>query len=99
MAEEQKPKAPKEPKAAKEPKERKKKSAESETKDGILVATSKAVGAAVGKIASAAVVAEPALKPHTLSSKVPKLQKKNKSRLPRRQKKALQKAAPTQVQR
>jgi len=32
-------------------------------------------------------------KPRTLSTRIPKLAKKNKSRLPRRQKKALQKAA------
>ena len=49
-------------------------------------------GAAPGKKAPLAEVAEPAAKPQTKSTKVPKLQKKDKSRLPRRQKKAQQKA-------
>ena len=39
------------------------------------------------------VLSEP--KPRTQSTKIPKLSKSNKSRLPRRQKKALQKAAQT----
>ena len=48
--------------------------------------------AAPGKKAPLTEVAEPAAKPQTKSTKIPKLQKKDKSRLPRRQKKAQQKA-------
>jgi hypothetical protein len=55
--------------------------------DGVLVVAAKTIGAAAGKIAAAVGVAAPA-KP-----KVPKLVYKNKRRLPRRQKKAMQKAA------
>jgi hypothetical protein len=55
--------------------------------DGVLVATAKTIGAAAGKIAAAVGVTAPA-KP-----KVPKLADRQKSRLPRRQKKAAQKAA------
>ena len=47
--------------------------------------------AAPGKKAPLAEIAEPAAKPQTKSTKIPKLQKKDKSRLPRRQKKAQQK--------
>jgi hypothetical protein len=65
----------------------KKKDTQEESADGVL-ATAKTIGKAAGEIASAA-----GPTPHTPSAKVPKLQKKNKSRLPRRQKKALQKAA------
>ena len=49
-------------------------------------------GAAEAPKAAAPPVAPPEPKPHTLSTKVGKLQKKNKQRLPRRQKKAQQKA-------
>jgi hypothetical protein len=52
--------------------------------------------AATDKKAPPPVVAEPAAKPQTKSTKVPKLQKKNRSRLPRRQKKAQQKVAASQ---
>jgi len=48
--------------------------------------------AAQGKKAAPAEVAEPAAKPQTKSTKIPKLQKKDRSGLPRRQKKAQQKA-------
>lgn len=89
MADEQKPK---------EKKERKKASAPAEG-EGALTATAKAIGKAAGKIAVAAGVEPEAAKPHTVSVKVPKLQKKNKSRLPRRQKKAQQKAAAAQLAR
>ena len=68
----------------KKPKERKKKPIEPET------------GAAQGKKAAPAEAAEPVAKPQTKSTKVPKLQKKDKSRLPRRQKKAQQKATASQ---
>jgi hypothetical protein len=84
MTDEQKPKG-------------RKKLIEPETKGGILATAAKAIGAAAGKIASLAGVAEPAPAPsQTKSTKQPKLQKKNKSRLPRRQKKARQKVAATQ---
>jgi hypothetical protein len=89
MADEQKPK---------EKKERKKASAPAD-EESILTTTAKAIGKAAGKIAVAAGVEPDAPKPHTVSVKVPKLQKKNKSRLPRRQKKAQQKAAAAQLAR
>jgi len=70
---------------------------EPEIQGSILAATAKAIGTATGKLASLAGVAEPAPAPsQTKSTKQPKLQKKNKSRLPRRQKKARQKVAATQ---
>jgi hypothetical protein len=90
MADEQKPKE------RKERKERKK-VADPATEDSILTTTAKAIGTAAGKIASLAGVTEPApAPPHTVSTKQPKLQKKNKHRLPRWQKKAQQKAAAAQ---
>jgi hypothetical protein len=80
---------------ADEPKPKKqKKLIEPETKGGILATTAEAIGTAAGKIAKLAGVAEPAPTPsQTKSTKKPKLQKKNKSGLPRRQKKAQQKKA------
>ena len=74
----------------KKPKE-KKKPVEPETEESILATAAKAIGTAAGKIAALAGVA-----PSPPKVKKPKLQKKNKSRLPRRQKKARQKAAATQ---
>ena len=80
----------------KKPKERKKR-IEPETKDSTLATAAKIIGSAAGKIASLAGVAEPAATPpQTKSTKVPKLQKNDKSRLPRRQKKAQQKVAASQ---
>jgi len=77
-------------------KERKKLTEPGET-DSTLVAATKAIGTAAGKIASLTGIAQPApTPPQTKPKKPPKLQKKNKSRLPRRQKKAQQKVAPTQ---
>jgi hypothetical protein len=55
--------------------------------EGVLVAAAKTIGAAVGRV-----VSEVGVHPQTKSGKVPKLAKKNKARLPRREKKALQKA-------
>jgi hypothetical protein len=55
--------------------------------DGVLIAAAKTIGAAAGTIAVAVGMTAPQ-KP-----KVPKLVDKNKSRLPRRQKKAAKKAA------
>ena len=84
MADEQKPKERKERKKVTEP----------ATDDGILTTAAKAIGTAAGKIASLAGGTEPApAPPHTISTKQPKLQKKNKHRLPRWEKKAQQKAA------
>ena len=68
----------------------KKKPVEPETEEGVLATAAKAIGTAAGKIAALAGVA-----PSPPKLKIPKLQKKNKSRLPRRQKKARQKAAAT----
>jgi hypothetical protein len=80
MADEQKPKGRKKP-------------VDPETKESTLTATPKAKGSAAAKVAPPVEAVEPAPTPHTKSTKVPKFEKKNKSRLPRRQKKALQKAA------
>ena len=55
--------------------------------EGVLVKAAKTIGEAAAKIATAVGAAHPAEK-----KKVPKLAKKNKSRLPRRQKKAARKA-------
>jgi hypothetical protein len=66
--------------------DKKKKAAE-----GGPASDTKVVDKAAGKKAVATeAAAEPA--PQTKSTKIPKLSKKNQSRLPRRQKKALQKA-------
>lgn len=68
-----------------------------ESADGILTTAAKKVGKAAGKVAAAVGVdaetsdgGAPAVK--RASTKVPKLAKKNKNRLPRREKKARQKA-------
>jgi hypothetical protein len=58
-----------------------------ESSEGVLVTAAKTLGTAAGKIASAVGATTP-----TKSVKVPKLAKKNKSRLPRREKKKLGKA-------
>lgn len=58
--------------------------------DNVLVSAAKAIGSKAGKIAALAGVS-PEPKPANKSAKVGKLLKKNKQRLPRRQKKALQK--------
>jgi hypothetical protein len=87
MADQQKPKERKERKKATEP----------ATEDSLLTTTAKAIGAAAGKIASMAGVEPAPAPPHTISTKPMKLQKKNKHRLPRWQKKAQQKAAAAQA--
>jgi hypothetical protein len=74
-----------------EPKPKQRKKQVEPEPEGVLATAAKAIGTAAGKMASLAGVAAPT--PHTVSVKIPKLQKKDKSRLPRRQKKALQKAA------
>jgi len=58
-----------------------------ESPEGVLIAAGNAIGAAAGKVAS-----EVGVHPQRKSVKVPKLAQKNKARLPRREKKALQKA-------
>ena len=58
-----------------------------ESPERVLVTPAKTIGSAAGKIASAVGVTPP-----TKSVKVPKLAKKNKVRLPRREKKAIRKA-------
>jgi hypothetical protein len=74
-----------------------------ESANGVLAAAAKTIGKAAGKVVSA-VATTPQEEAHganaanqekpapKISSKVPKLAKKNKSRLPRREKKARQKA-------
>ena len=82
MADEKKPKG-------------KKKPVEPEVEGSTLAAAAKTGGTPAGKVAPPAAVAAPAPAPSPSKIKVPKLQKKNKSRLPRRQKKALRKGAAT----
>jgi len=71
-----------------------------ESTDGVLTTAAKKLGKAAGKVA-AAVGATPetsdtgAPSVKQPSTKVPKLKKKNKNRLPRREKKARQKAGRT----
>ncbi|HWC96378.1 MAG TPA: hypothetical protein VG456_06510 [Candidatus Sulfopaludibacter sp.] len=62
-----------------------------ETEESIVVTAAKAIGSAAGKIAAAAGVTGPELKAPAV--KRGKLAPKNKSRLPRKQKKAQKKAA------
>jgi hypothetical protein len=66
----------------------KKKEAPEESGEGVLASAAKTIGKAVGTVAAAVGVT-----PKTPSSKVPKLAKKNKNHLPRREKKAQRKAA------
>ena len=69
------------------------------TDESVLEAAAKTIGKAAGKAAAVAGLeageaAPPAARPNTpKKEKIPKLVKKNKSRLPRREKKALQKAS------
>lgn len=60
--------------------------------ESILVSAAKTIGTAAGKIARLAGV-EPEPREPAQSQKVPKLAKKDKHRLPRREKKALQKSS------
>lgn len=71
----------------------KKKNTDPDATGNTPAADPKSPGAAAGK--TAPVEATPA-RPPAISRKIPKLAKKNKSRLPRRQKKAQQKAAQRQ---
>ncbi|HEX8985173.1 MAG TPA: hypothetical protein VF767_07075, partial [Bryobacteraceae bacterium] len=61
-----------------------------EAAESVVVDVAKAIGGAAGKIAAAAGVTAPP--PRVAKAKVGKLPKKNKARLPRRQKKAQKKA-------
>jgi hypothetical protein len=76
---------------------KKKDTQEEQPTEGVLVAAAKKIGKAAGKIAAAVEAAPaeapPVEHPQTKSVKIPKLAKKNKSRLPRREKKAQKKAA------
>jgi hypothetical protein len=83
---EQKPKEPKEPKAAKEPKA---KQPAPKTEDkGLLETAAEVIGSTLGTIAVKTGLAHPA---GQASQKVGKLPKKNKSRLPRKEKKRARK--------
>jgi hypothetical protein len=62
-----------------------------ESPESALVSVAKTIGTAAGDLAAAVGVTPP-----NKSVKTPKLAKKNKSRLPRRQKKAIRKAAQPQ---
>jgi hypothetical protein len=64
----------------KEPKKKKEK--------GVLESTAEAIGSTLGAIAVSTGLAGTSDAPKKVSTKVPKLQKKNKTRLPRKQKKA-----------
>ena len=71
------------------------------SEDSVLATAAKNVGKAMGKVAGTMGVesgdAAVATNPTPKKEKVGKLQKKNKDRLPRREKKALQKAAAKQA--
>jgi len=93
---EQKPKEPKEPKEPKKPKEAKAKDAapkgaEQKTEEkGLLETAAEAIGSTLGTIAVKTGLAHGEPK---VSQKIPKLAKKNKSRLPRKEKKKARKAS------
>jgi hypothetical protein len=70
-------------------KKEKKPKAAVEPEEGLLVSAAKAIGATAGKIAGLAGAGPTPRK----NPKKPKLAKKNKSRMPRKQKKAQQKSA------
>jgi hypothetical protein len=90
---EQKPKEPKEPKKPKEAKakEAAPKGSEQKTEEkGLLETAAEAIGSTLGTIAVKTGLAHPEPK---VSQKIPKLAKKNKSRLPRKEKKKARKAS------
>ena len=60
--------------------------------EGMLVTAAKAIGTAAGKVAKFTGVGPEPPEP-AVSQKLPKLLKKNKTKLPRREKKATQKRA------
>jgi hypothetical protein len=86
MPEEKKPAAPKKPK-----KEEKPKKEAPPVEDSTLVSVAKTIGAAAGKLAVQVGIEK------TPSKKIPKLAPKNKKRVPRRKKKALQKTTASRV--
>ena len=72
----------------------KKEKPETSSEDSILVSAAKAIGTAAGKVAKlAGATAAPERTEPAVSQKVPKLAKKDKHRLPRKEKKALQKSS------
>jgi hypothetical protein len=83
MPEKKKPAAPEKPKKAK-------KEAPA-VEESTLVSVAKTIGAAAGKLAVQVGIEK------TPSKKIPKLAPKNKKRVPRRQKKALQKTTASRV--
>lgn len=85
---EQKPKEPKEPKKPKEAKP--KEAAPKSEEKGLLETAAEAIGSTLGAIAVKTGLAHPEPK---VSQKIPKLAKKNKSRLPRKEKKKARKAS------
>jgi hypothetical protein len=88
---EQKPKEPKEPKEPKKPKEAKAKDAAPKSEEkGLLETAAEAIGSTLGTLAVKTGLAHPEPK---VSQKIPKLAKKNKSRLPRKEKKKARKAS------
>jgi len=71
-----------------------------EPETGVLIDTAKAIGSTIGKLAAKTGLAEPApaaspAASQDASPKPGKLQKKNRTRLPRLQKKAMKKARDT----
>jgi hypothetical protein len=85
---EQEPKEPKEPKKPKEPKA--KEAAPKSEEKGLLETAAEAIGSTLGTLAVKTGLAHPERK---VSQKIPKLAKKNKSRLPRKEKKKARKAS------
>jgi hypothetical protein len=87
----QKPKEPKESKEPKKTKEAKPKEAAPKSGEkGLLETAAEAIGSTLGTIAVKTGLAHPEPK---VSQKIPKLAKKNKSRLPRKEKKKARKAS------
>jgi hypothetical protein len=86
-------KASTKPESAKTKPEPAKEEAPKENGETVLVAAAKAIGKAAGKVAA---LVSPAV-PTPKRPRIGKLVKKNKSRLPRRQKKAQQKATAKRV--
>jgi hypothetical protein len=86
MPDEKKPAAPKKPK-----KEEKSKKEVPAVEESTLVSVAKAIGHAAGELAVRTGFEK------TPSKKIPKLAPKNKKRVPRRQKKALQKTTASRV--
>jgi hypothetical protein len=73
---------------AKEKDEKPKEPAQKKKDKSVLESTAEAIGSTLGAIAVSTGLAGAADVPKKVSKKIPKLQKKNKSRLPRKQKKA-----------